>query len=428
VSALLAAWRAEKDAVPEFVWMRALRPPPAPDAYYIHGGLGPVKGLAWFKTQQQERILAASTINDIRFWDSRTFQALPGGYADGRRGLPILCGSPDGQHLLFNYKDAEKQGWIAELTLPDDKIVLHLQTGAVAAAYAPESRRFAIADWDGSIATVNPDARRADIVLAGAEKGPITALAWSADGLLAYFALLGEVTKVRRLADGEELTPVFSKQFVSALAWSPDGKRLAVASGRDIDPVVVIVYELDRPWLPFAELAGYDSEIQSLAWSPASNAIAAGLESGIVVIRNVAPQTGAGDSGESPGEVCGLGLLSGDGELRIHVRRLPSSEIWDAPSGTRIWVSPKNYYYPDPPDLQGPPAPLTGERWRCLRAGPYTGIARADGDAPRMWLPIAVQPGDKDGWLTVLSHETLAAAIGTRLHLYRVEGGTATGS
>ncbi|MGD0104732.1 MAG: DUF4365 domain-containing protein [Rhodopila sp.] len=422
--ALLAAWRAEKEAVPEFMWMRALRPPAAPDAFHIHGGVGPVKGLAWFKTQQQERILAASTINEIRFWDARTFEALPGGYADGRHGIPILCASPDGQHLLF----IDRQGGIAELSLLDDRIVPLFPAAAVAAAYAPESRRIALADWDGSICTVNLDAHRAEIVLAGAGQRPIRALAWSVDGHLAYFDLLGDVTKVRRLADGEELTPVLSKRFVSALAWSPDGKRLAVASGGDIDPVVVEVYDLDHPWQSVTELVGYASEIQSLAWSPAGNSIAAGLASGVVVIRKVAPQAGASDPGESPGEILGLVLLSEEGELRIHIRRLSSSEIWDAASGSRIWVSPKHYYYRDPPGLRGPMAPLSGERWRCLRAGPYTGIVGADADTPRMWLPIAVEPGDKDGWLTLFSHKTLAAAIGNRIHLYQVEDGIESAS
>lgn len=65
---------------------------------------------------------------------------------------------------------------------------------------------------------------------------------------------------------------------VTALAWSPDGKRLAAASGSadppgHSDPIV-------RVWrgdgTPFATLVGHTGSVRSLAWSPDGQVLASG--------------------------------------------------------------------------------------------------------------------------------------------------------
>ncbi|HET8528253.1 MAG TPA: hypothetical protein VFL60_05030 [Gaiellaceae bacterium] len=138
--------------------------------------------------------------------------------------------SPDGSTLVFERSGASVRPGL--FTVPAAGGAAHdLQVPGSHPAWGPKLIAFAQVTGGSGIGTLDPASGAVRTVLAGVDP---TALAWSADGRLAYLAaggggrpqigIVGSPVKI----DLSRLLP--PRSLASGLAWSPDGTRFAFAA------------------------------------------------------------------------------------------------------------------------------------------------------------------------------------------------------
>ena len=92
--------------------------------------------------------------------------------------------------------------------------------------------------------------------------------------------------KLWKLSDSEDPQPLMT--YIGAggpysrLAWSPDGKYIAIGEGRDIEPSVVRIFDTATGQTRFS-YRGHKGIISGLSWSPRGNYIASASYEGIHV-------------------------------------------------------------------------------------------------------------------------------------------------
>jgi WD40 repeat protein len=194
------------------------------------------------------------------------------------------------------------------------------QDGVMAVAWSPDGRRVASESADGLILlwdAANGGALRA---LQGVQ-GAAQSLAWRPDGKELASACLDGTVKVFDLIGGKDPLVLDAKRTqlnrttrgaraVLAVAWSPDGKRLASA-GEDCD---VHVWDAANG-REVQVLKGHNSSVRGLAWSPDGKRLASASEDTTVQIWD---------------PLGGKGLLT----LRGHLN-WATSVAWN-PSGTLL--------------------------------------------------------------------------------------------
>jgi WD40 repeat protein len=111
----------------------------------------------------------------------------------------------------------------------------------------------------------------------------VSALAWSPDGKR---LAAGGVDKIRVWEVASGKPPLVFQSYnagVSSLAWSPDGQMLASGDGDGL----VILWSLDDVTDSLSVLSGHSKAVTSLAWSPDGTQLASGGEDGCVRLWGV---------------------------------------------------------------------------------------------------------------------------------------------
>lgn len=164
-----------------------------------------------------------------------------------------------------------------------------------------------------------------------------------------------------------------SGETVNTLAWSPDGRRLAVGSLGSDD---VLIFAADGPGRPADRLRGHSNFVRSLAWSPDGAVIASGSADQTVKLWDAT--TGAELhtlSGHS--DLLGGVAFSPDSQILASASRDGSVRLWDVSSGEQngAW----SYVAPLDP-LTSAPYWMTGVAFSpdgsLLAAGSIDGIVR----------------------------------------------------
>ena len=108
---------------------------------------------------------------------------------------------------------------------------------------------------------------------------PINAVAWSPDGTRLASASSDNTVHVWDAHTGSLLHSYTGhSSSVLAVAWSPDGRRLASASSNTVH-----VWDAHRDPL-LHSYAGHSDSVNAVAWSPDGYRLASGADNGVVVV------------------------------------------------------------------------------------------------------------------------------------------------
>jgi WD40 repeat protein/serine/threonine protein kinase len=202
---------------------------------------GGVQGLAL--SPDGRRVAAArELLETFDLWDTgdRRHLATFRGHAGRVGGLAF---HPDGRRIASASDDSTVRLWDAATGRELRSLRGH-PGGAFAVAFSPDGRRLASIGWDGTVRVWDPETRAELRVLRG----------------------------VVHRADG-----AFRNNFGNAVAFSPDGLRLAAAS----DDGRVMVWDAETG-APVLTLSGYGFEVNAVAFDPRGRRIATASEDGLI--------------------------------------------------------------------------------------------------------------------------------------------------
>jgi WD40 repeat protein len=170
--------------------------------------------------------------------------------------------SPDGKIITTAADDGTIRVWNAETAaelriLPGPQGKLHLAT------WSPDGQLLAYSGADNSVRLWSPGGSRA--LDTGHE---IAALAWSPDGrslAVANKILMSNGVQVWDVASGRVAATIGDMQTkVNAIAWRPDGKQIAIG-GADLSGGKVLLS--DPSGTQITSVAGTQSEVTSVTWA-----------------------------------------------------------------------------------------------------------------------------------------------------------------
>jgi serine/threonine protein kinase/WD40 repeat protein len=241
--------------------------------------------VAYCPTEKHGKYLAVSLDRSVGLWDLNkgawAAKFFGGEQEAGTGGGQRLVWSPKGNALAVVY-DAEKGPWVV-WEVPSGRTLFHKKTGVECLTWSPDGNHLAIVvektvikRWD-----VGPDGKPdEDSEKSFRVDGVVTAIAWGRNGRLAIGQETGlylwdatsekPTTSTLRLGKGLRFPQWRRSWDDRLLAWSPDGKFLAGA----LDDRAVHLWEADS-WKELEPLKGAEQWIWAIAWSPDGNRIAA---------------------------------------------------------------------------------------------------------------------------------------------------------
>lgn len=167
---------------------------------------------------------------------------------------------------------------------PSARSILELRGGVTVddyvadIAWSPDATQLAVAGGEGHVYLVAAGAAALEARQVGAHGLGALAVAWQPDG--DRFVSCGQDSRLRLYASSgvaiAERKP--SPQATQCLAWSPDGRQLATAAGKQASLWTATLE-------PGPALATLDTAIAALAWDKAGRDLAAAINGGLVVQR-----------------------------------------------------------------------------------------------------------------------------------------------
>ena len=204
---------------------------------------------------------------------------------------------PNSDQLLFGSEDGSLHLWelrAEETSAASERLYFNAHDGAISAiAFSPEGDLFAsaaplaytelVADRQWAVVLFEIGASRQRSALSGHD-GVVRAIAFSQDGGVVSTGGDDGVWNSWSAANGAHLARLSMDAPVTALAYSPDGLRLAVGLARTSENV--LIYDVGRQ-TPTATFNVPSGAVTTLAFSPDSSLLASGAADAFFTIWNV---------------------------------------------------------------------------------------------------------------------------------------------
>jgi len=264
-----------------------------------------------------KKLAAGADDGTVRIWDATTGEARHTISAHGQR-VTALAFSNDGRFLV-SAGEGVVTTWDAS-TGKSAHVGKALTTSANACTFSPDGRSLVIASNDG---TVRAWSLEGDGALRTIDAGsrPIVSIAMGKDGT--SIAAGAEDGTLRTFdANGKMLRTLKGRR---ALAFSPDGKKLASATGKG-----VLVY--DWPLGDTFTLEAHGQNVTALSFSPDSKLLASGGLDKTIRIWDMATRTSKKSLEGHTAAVTSL-AFSPDGHLLASGSEDNAVRVWNVDSG-----------------------------------------------------------------------------------------------
>jgi WD40 repeat protein/serine/threonine protein kinase len=304
-----------------------------------------VTSLAWEPDGQ--RLATGGADETIKIWNATTGRETVTLRGHQER-ITSLAWGPDGR-LASGCGDGSVMLWMSLRDQESNVLPGHI-VRATAVSWSPDGKRLASGGDDGKVRVWDLATRKEALTLEAHNErrvsqqfGLIRSLAWSPDGTLLASAALDGTVKVWELAGGRKVFALPADHgWVWSVAWSPDGTRLAAGSqdgtirvveGLGQNPKVHVI----KAHQPHEFGTAGPQGVRALAWSPQGDRLASGGPDGLVKLWD--PMRGI-ELARMPGRqywVMGL-AWSPDGTrlASAHADRLVM--VWEVETGRKLWT------------------------------------------------------------------------------------------
>jgi len=192
----------------------------------ILGELPHILNIAW--SADSQRLAAVSDDGSIRIWDVRSNQETRPLQGKAATAASVAW-SPDGQHLAVAGKDGSVSIW--NLDSGTMKLELPRQSAAlVSLAWSPDGTRLVGLTELGALKMWNASSGQELALPSHSPGDTFHFVAWNSDSSLLVAANRDGTIKVWDMAANQERLAMSQPGGIFALAFSPDGKKLATAS------------------------------------------------------------------------------------------------------------------------------------------------------------------------------------------------------
>lgn len=203
-----------------------------------------VTGLAW-AGQNQQPVVSVSADTHAVVWETTNYKALQT-YALHTVAIAAVGWAADGQTVATSSQGGLVRVWNAQTLQDLHGFYQDAQIPMRALAFAPQGFQLAVGGDDGVVRLWNAQTCAAGANAANqqctdepqrlrASQKAVRALAWSPDGRTLAVGTDDGIFSLWAL--GMQQQPLFTKQqnaAIRSLAWSPDGKKLAMAVGNAV--------------------------------------------------------------------------------------------------------------------------------------------------------------------------------------------------
>jgi WD40 repeat protein len=235
---------------------------------------------------------ASADVNSPQLWDAITGQGLLTFTSNGA-GLNAFAFSPNGKLLATGAVDETIKLWNAGTG--QELLTIKRQAGSVnyvlinpdsRVLFFPDSQRLALGNGNGDVTLLEASTGKLMARFKGLTT-PISTLALSLDGRRLAAGSLGGEAKIWDVVTGQELgrfSGLAARRInIIGLAFSPDGKRLALCSAE----FIIRLFDPDT-FQQVTTLKGHGSLVTSIAFSPDGKRLASSSRDGTVRLWDLA--------------------------------------------------------------------------------------------------------------------------------------------